>query len=126
MVHACAIALLVLAGCCTQQPVVRTQVVRDTIVSIAPVVVHDTVAARVEGDSVVGLRVRERDTVVRVVYAPARKQIAVQVKTDTLRVRVRDTVRVDSEPVVVERVPTWVYFCAAIAGVLVLLLLIRR
>jgi len=115
-----------LAGCSTQQPVVRTQVVRDTIVSIAPVVVRDTVAARVEGDSVVGLRVRERDTVVRVVYAPARKQIVVHVKTDTLRLRVRDTVTLSPPVVTVETTPLWAYFCAAVAALALLILLLRR
>ncbi|GIV51825.1 MAG: hypothetical protein KatS3mg038_2346 [Candidatus Kapaibacterium sp.] len=126
MVYACAIALLMLVGCCTQQPTVRTQMVRDTIVTLAPVVVRDTVAARVEGDSVVGMRVRERDTVVRVVYAPARKQIAVHVKTDTLRLRVRDTVTLSPPVVTVETTPLWAYISAAVAALALLTLLLRR
>lgn len=120
MVYACLVALLLVS--CRTADVVRHTYVRDTVVALAPITVRDTVPAIVRDSVVIGERVRGRDTVVRVVYAPTQRRIALMVRTDTLRIAVRDTVRLDAPVQVREVVPLWCYVAAA----LLLLLIIMR
>ncbi len=124
MVYACLVVLIALSSCRTAD-VVRQTYVRDTVVVVQPITMRDTLRALVRDSIVIGERIRDRDTVVRVVYSPAKRRIAVMMRTDTLRVRVRDTVHVES-PVVERTVtPWWCYMCAALLLVVIVILLVR-
>jgi hypothetical protein len=124
MVYACLVVLIALSSCRTAD-VVRQTYVRDTVVVVQPITVHDTVPVIVHDSVVIGMRVRNRDTVVRVEYVPARRTMSVMVRTDTLRIRVRDTVRVESPVVVRDVIPWWCYACALLL-IVVTLGLLRR
>jgi len=124
MVYACLVVLIALSSCRTAD-VVRQTYVRDTVVVVQPITVHDTVPVIVRDSVVIGMRVRNRDTVVRVEYVPARRTMSVMVRTDTLRIRVRDTVRVESPVVVRDVIPWWCYACALLL-IVVTLGLLRR
>ncbi|GIV50664.1 MAG: hypothetical protein KatS3mg038_1185 [Candidatus Kapaibacterium sp.] len=124
MVYACLVVVLMLSSCRTAD-VVRHTYVRDTVVVLAPITVRDTVPTIVRDTVVIGERVRGRDTVVRVVYAPAQRRMAVMVRTDTVRVAVRDTLRIDAPAVVREVVPWWCYALGAAALLIVITRILR-
>lgn len=91
----CAV-IFALAGCKTT-PVYRETRIIDTVLSVAPPAIHDTLRAVDYDTVVVAERINGRDTVIKVRYYPKTNTVTVYAKPDTVRLKYRDTTVVYKE-----------------------------
>jgi hypothetical protein len=84
---------ILVTGCRTVE--YKNTVIRDTIVTIVPTIIRDTIQGYAVGDTVYIDRVNyQQDTIIKIRYATKTKQATVYVKPDTIRVFDRDTLTV--------------------------------
>lgn len=77
---------------CKSAPIYRETRIIDTVFSIAPPEIHDTLRATTNDSGVVSAdRINGRDTVIKVRYYPKTNTVTVYAKPDTVRLKYRDT-----------------------------------
>lgn len=82
---------------CKSAPEYRETRIIDTVFSIAPPAIHDTLTAINYDTVIVAERINGRDTVIRVRYYPRTNTITLYAKPDTVRLKYRDTTVVYKE-----------------------------
>lgn len=88
--YSLAIIILFLFGCKSAPEYRETRII-DTVFSVAPPPIHDTLRAINYDTVVVANRINGRDTVIKVRYYPRTNTITLYAKPDTVRFKYRDT-----------------------------------
>lgn len=88
---------MLFVGCC---PVKQTTIVRDTVITVIPPVIHDTVNAVVTDTVVTAIKVNIHDTTAIIKYYPKLKYIDYFIKPDTIKLMHRDTIQITQTKVI--------------------------
>lgn len=122
-----AIIILFLFGCKSAPEYRETRII-DTVFSVAPPAIHDTLRAINYDTVVVAERINGRDTVIRVRYYPRTNTVTVYAKPDTVRFRYRDTTVIYSEKTYRQDGIGWLWLITivVVGGAVYIIYVIRR
>jgi len=89
--------IALLFSSCKSAPEYRETRIIDTVLSVAPPAIHDTLTAINYDTVIVADRINGRDTVIKIRYYPRTNTVTLYVKPDTVRLKYRDTTVVYKE-----------------------------
>lgn len=69
-------------------------VIRDRYITLDPFVIHDTLPVFITDTVITGLKIVKSDTVALIKYLPGRKEFIYRIKTDTIKIKHTDTLRI--------------------------------
>lgn len=104
--YSLAIIILFLFGCKSAPEYRETRII-DTVFSVAPPPIHDTLRAINYDTVVVANRINGRDTVIKVRYYPKTNTVTVYAKPDTVRLKYRDTTLIWKQTTYKEEGGSW-------------------
>lgn len=118
IITACILAPIFIG--CKSAPEYRETRIIDTVLSVAPPAIHDTLRATTNDSGVVSAdRINGRDTVIKVRYYPRTNTVTVYAKPDTVRLKYRDTTIVWKQATYKEEGGSWWWLLIVVSAVIV-------